>query len=490
VAQLVHEGRHVVFGPMTQLGGAGTPWRGDLNWLQVEKLAPITPLDAQVGVNSKKSVPDALHDALFGQPDPTEAERAVLGAEIPPLATFAVLDAGKTPYLLTSLLESSGLRYQSLFQNKAQEELGEHAPFLVELKDSNDFTRRLFTRQEGAGGLWEKELGIFIRSRAGFDALRKHLRKFTRVQDEEGNWFYFRFWDSVTRWDVTRQPLWISQFCAHPVSSAVVMAQTSAYRISQRPNAQIRGCAPVLTPDLKMHIALVQKAQFAQDTLRNDHRDLHRTLTPDLRDEWSWRMAQAFHAYDLRRSWSQDCYISLALILGSQFDTDLTYQGVQEILKQNRPCYARMLNLREECFRIIRDVCGQSYQNYALALNRFAMLDAPQVARIMASENPLGVILDFFPERARLLSMDRQKLLTDRCNAKAQAAFAPEDQRGGAVLLFAHAFLLGEGSLEDPLHDYLRSILRSDHPDKVQRLLRYGQKRARAQLRLIRKTQG
>ncbi|WP_170207285.1 DUF4123 domain-containing protein [Roseinatronobacter monicus] len=146
-------------------------------------------------MHPKKSVPDALHDALFGQPEPSEAERAALSDAPPPLVTYAVLDAAKMPYLLTSLLDSSGLRYQSLFQGAAQEELGEHAPYLVELKDGHDFTRRLFTGPDGVGGLWDKELGIFIRSRAGFDALRKHLRKFTRVQDEDGKWFYFRFWE-------------------------------------------------------------------------------------------------------------------------------------------------------------------------------------------------------------------------------------------------------------------------------------------------------
>ena len=146
-------------------------------------------------MHPKNTVPDALHDALFGQPEPSEVERAAFGEDMPPLATYAVLDAAKMPYLLTSLLESSGLRYQSLFQGQAQEELGEHAPYLVELKDSHDFTRRLFTGPDGINGLWEKELGIFIRSRASFDALRKHLRKFTRVQDEEGKWFLWRFWE-------------------------------------------------------------------------------------------------------------------------------------------------------------------------------------------------------------------------------------------------------------------------------------------------------
>ena len=196
LARSVHEGRHVALGPMTPLGGADATPEEDQNWLHVEEIGPVTPLDAQFGVHPKKSVPDALQDALFGQPEPSEAERAAFGENTPPLATYAVLDAAKMPYLLTSLLESSGLRYQSLFQGAAQEELGEHAPYLVELKDGHDFTRRLFTGPDGINGLWEKELGIFIRSRAGFDALRKHLRKFTRVQDEEGKWFYFRFWEA------------------------------------------------------------------------------------------------------------------------------------------------------------------------------------------------------------------------------------------------------------------------------------------------------
>ena len=195
LARSVHEGRHVALGPMTPLGGADATQEEDQSWLHVEEIGPVTPLDAQFGVHPKKTVPDALHDALFGQPEPTEAERAAFGEDVPPLGTYAVLDAAKMPYLLTSLLESSGLRYQSLFQGAAQEELGEHAPYLVELKDCHDFTRRLFTGPDGINGLWEKELGIFIRSRTSFDALRKHLRKFTRVQDEEGKWYYFRFWE-------------------------------------------------------------------------------------------------------------------------------------------------------------------------------------------------------------------------------------------------------------------------------------------------------
>jgi hypothetical protein len=43
--------------------------------------------------------------------------------------------------------------------------------------------------------LWHKEPGIYVRSRADFEDLWKHFRKFTRVQDESGKWYYFRFWE-------------------------------------------------------------------------------------------------------------------------------------------------------------------------------------------------------------------------------------------------------------------------------------------------------
>lgn len=67
LARLVHAGRHVAFGPMTPLGGADAPWEKAQNWLHIQELGPVTPLDAQFGVHPKKFVPDALQDVLFGQ---------------------------------------------------------------------------------------------------------------------------------------------------------------------------------------------------------------------------------------------------------------------------------------------------------------------------------------------------------------------------------------------------------------------------------------
>lgn len=42
---------------------------------------------------------------------------------------------------------------------------------------------------------WQQGTGIFIRSMASFNETWKHFRKFTKVQDEQGKWYFFRFWD-------------------------------------------------------------------------------------------------------------------------------------------------------------------------------------------------------------------------------------------------------------------------------------------------------
>lgn len=90
--------------------------------LQIRTIDGVEPLDAQIGVFSKKTVPDALYGALFGQPDPantdTDTEIEAVGgdaAAAPHMQTYAILDAAK----LTSrpgLLERSGLQGRQLWQ--------------------------------------------------------------------------------------------------------------------------------------------------------------------------------------------------------------------------------------------------------------------------------------------------------------------------------------------------------------------------------------
>lgn len=170
--------------------------------LQIETIDSFEPLDTQIGGFPKKSVPDALHDALFGQPAPTKAEIVAAGGDtsaVPLLQTYAVLDAAKLVNL-PELLEDSGLEHRCLFKGDAYDELKEVAPWLVRLEEDNSFTRNLFTRSDAPWHLWDSEPGIYIRSRAELAALNSHLRKFFKVRDEAGAWYYLRPHDPrVTR---------------------------------------------------------------------------------------------------------------------------------------------------------------------------------------------------------------------------------------------------------------------------------------------------
>lgn len=167
--------------------------------LQIETIEGIEPLDTQIGVFPKKTVPDALHDALFGQPEPRATEIEAAGgdpAAIPPMQTYAILDAAKVTNL-PEILERSGLEHRCLFKGNAYDELKNVAPWIVRLEEDNAFTRNLFTRGDAHWCMWDQEPGIYVRARGTLDDMWKHFRKFTRIQDEDGKWFYFRFWEAT-----------------------------------------------------------------------------------------------------------------------------------------------------------------------------------------------------------------------------------------------------------------------------------------------------
>lgn len=164
---------------------------------QVQILEGVEPLDAQVGVFPKKAVPSPLNDALFIQPEPMEGETEAAGgdpAAVPPLQTYAILDAGKVTNL-PELLERSGLEHRCLFMGDAYNKLKNVAPWIVRLEEANSFTRHLFTRSDASWHLWDNEPGIYVRSRADLDKMSRHFRKFTRVQHDSKKWYYFRFWE-------------------------------------------------------------------------------------------------------------------------------------------------------------------------------------------------------------------------------------------------------------------------------------------------------
>ncbi len=169
--------------------------------LRANAIDGAMPLDAQLGISPRKSVPDELRDALFGQSHPSRKTAAGaatgkggLGEMAPRLATFAILDAAKTVNL-PELLEDSRLEHRCLFKGAAFETLKNVAPWLVRLDEDNKLTRSLFTQSDACWHLWGRFSGMFIRTSSGFDDVWRHFRKFTQMRDEKGQVLYLRFWD-------------------------------------------------------------------------------------------------------------------------------------------------------------------------------------------------------------------------------------------------------------------------------------------------------
>ncbi len=118
---------------------------------------------------------------------PASAIRAELWAERSPLAVYAVLDGARDPAIHKAVL-ASGLPQACLYAGKIPDELVEVAPYLVKLEPDAPFTAALLEA-------WGKSWGIFALTTATLEEMRRHLRKYLKVQDEKGQTLIFRFYD-------------------------------------------------------------------------------------------------------------------------------------------------------------------------------------------------------------------------------------------------------------------------------------------------------
>ncbi|RCK52474.1 hypothetical protein TH25_05360 [Thalassospira profundimaris] len=126
LARQVHDLHRVELGSLVS---AASTEPEPQNWLEIEEITGIAPLDAQFGVHPRKTVPDALFEPLFGDITPNDVEIAFYGnaENVPPLKTYAVMDAAK----LTggfSEIENCDMPWRCMFKGKAAIELADVAP--------------------------------------------------------------------------------------------------------------------------------------------------------------------------------------------------------------------------------------------------------------------------------------------------------------------------------------------------------------------------
>lgn len=124
---------------------------------------------------------DKLGQVLFPEPMTEEEED---------LQTFAILDGASVPELLDHLYtEEDRPQFACLYRGNLEPDMAEVAPYLVCLEPGHEFTEWLVS--EG----WGKHWGVFVRTSASMKVLQRHLRKFLRVKDPEGNTLVFRYYD-------------------------------------------------------------------------------------------------------------------------------------------------------------------------------------------------------------------------------------------------------------------------------------------------------
>ena len=197
----------------------------ETNYLLCHQINNVKLLDRQFGRHPQIFAPDEIFKLLFPNtptpPDMTQLgwsenhqeplfpspvwdentlkkDITLFGEPLPELKCYFILDANKHKFLKP---ESFHCRIENLFQGEFAEITKEIGPYLVEVIPYPDYKAEselmgLFS-DEGAMTRfnWHEELGIFIHSRYDFDTVLHHLRHFPVMKDENGKWFFFRFYD-------------------------------------------------------------------------------------------------------------------------------------------------------------------------------------------------------------------------------------------------------------------------------------------------------
>ena len=101
---------------------------------------------------------------------------------------FAILDGASIPELRTTLHQLQP-PHVCLYRGELEPDIAQVAPYLVELEPDSDFTDQVVL--DG----WGKHWGIFLRSTADLNAVRRHLRGLLIVNDPEARPMLFRYYD-------------------------------------------------------------------------------------------------------------------------------------------------------------------------------------------------------------------------------------------------------------------------------------------------------
>lgn len=102
---------------------------------------------------------------------------------------WMIVDAARERRIFELLLECFYSQHSCLFAGPIAPELQVAAPYLVQLSYDDRKTRKFLQTA------WGKSWGVFVKCDARMEVLRRHLRTFLLVRDENGNQMMFRYYD-------------------------------------------------------------------------------------------------------------------------------------------------------------------------------------------------------------------------------------------------------------------------------------------------------
>lgn len=142
------------------------------------------PLDPEIAAEAPRAL-TRLRDVF----SPRGRERPRTPSSGGAHCLYAVLDAARDARIL-ELLHEAADDHRSLYEGVQGEALADVAPYLVHFRKDSALLDRLV--EEGWGRAW----GIFLTASKPFKEVRRHLRRFLMVEeDETRERLYFRFYD-------------------------------------------------------------------------------------------------------------------------------------------------------------------------------------------------------------------------------------------------------------------------------------------------------
>ncbi|MFP5479623.1 MAG: DUF4123 domain-containing protein [Alphaproteobacteria bacterium] len=312
-------------------------------WLSVEILTGQTPLSGETAPQDLRAVTRRFRTLLFDRP-----------ADGPDRQTYAILDAAVCPHL-PELLETSDLPHRCLFTGTALQETGEVAPWLVALEPDHRLTRMLISTSDRPGGLWDLEPGIILRSGLDLAALWSHCRKFTRIQDAEGKWLFYRFWSAPVSTRVlslgNRPELipFVGPFfpADDPGFEVLLLNSDLTARLTRLPGTQPPQQRPVLTDAVQRTIRQVRRAQQYEELIDITLRHVQgKTALPEAHIRHNLRIKRDWY-FDVG-FWQRDHIAKLLVwevLLGPEFIDTYAQGTIRAIIASARQPYEAIMNI-------------------------------------------------------------------------------------------------------------------------------------------------